>query len=256
MKNVNEPNLWPISGMLLAAALVAFTGVDGPIIDSAGNASPEQWLGFAGSIIGGLFTIIAAYIAWRSVSPQIAELRRQSAATARQLLVQKAEDLEIELSACGVLLKALGEAQLQISIGLYLQAVEYEKWIEDCRAAVALVGKSRIEYFARSRRQYGTDYASAPRYTMVSNVSEIESKAYYLIGGIVARNYSGRLEKDRSITEREISRFIEHIIDVRRSAENVLGAASGETQEAWQRVRELEGSVLHSTVSGAANSGP
>lgn len=75
----NSTDLWAMALMLTATALVVMTGVDGPIMAAMTDAKPADWLGFAGGLVGGLMTILAAAIAFgltrRQVNMQAEELR-------------------------------------------------------------------------------------------------------------------------------------------------------------------------------------
>jgi len=63
-------------GLLLLLAIISWTGVAGPLWRSYWTATPEQWLGFAGNVLGGLATLAAAIVAWFAVQAQVKEARR------------------------------------------------------------------------------------------------------------------------------------------------------------------------------------
>ncbi len=105
--------------MLMAVALIVGTAIDRPILDAAVKANSEDWLGFAGSIIGGILAggvaVLAAYVAARPVFSQLSEMRRQTAAAARSALTDATSELDRELEALRGLRSAGREADRLLS---------------------------------------------------------------------------------------------------------------------------------------------
>jgi len=63
-------------GAVLIMTMVAWLGIAGPIWRAYWSATPDQWLSFAGSVLGGFMTLTAAIVAWFAVQAQIGEQRR------------------------------------------------------------------------------------------------------------------------------------------------------------------------------------
>lgn len=72
---MRDHGLAAVGLICLALALTVLVTVGAPIAASHTTLELKDWLGFAGNILGGLFTLIAAYIAWRAVQPQIVAQR-------------------------------------------------------------------------------------------------------------------------------------------------------------------------------------
>jgi hypothetical protein len=80
--------LWLISlAMVLGAAIIVMI----PISISGGDAiKVSDWIGFAGNVVAGVMTIIAAFIAWLAVQQQIGAQQR----TSDQILIREAQERE------------------------------------------------------------------------------------------------------------------------------------------------------------------
>jgi hypothetical protein len=96
------------SFICLILAIVAWSGVAGPIWRASSTASSEQWLGFAGTVLGAVLsssaTLLAAgvalYAAFRTLSPmrsQLAELTKQNDHILYERLRKRALDLNNEI---------------------------------------------------------------------------------------------------------------------------------------------------------------
>lgn len=84
--------------MAVGAAALAWAPIlASPIGRAAATASPDQWLGFAGSIIGAGIALAAALIAVRPVKRQLDELVRQNDHMSLERLVSRAVKLNDEL---------------------------------------------------------------------------------------------------------------------------------------------------------------
>jgi hypothetical protein len=81
-------------GIVLTLTLIVWLGIAGPIWRAYWSATPDQWLSFAGSVLGGFMTLAAAIVAWFAVQVQIGEQRRstemQRRDTAENALTQHA----------------------------------------------------------------------------------------------------------------------------------------------------------------------
>lgn len=75
-------------GIVLILTLIGWLGVAGPVWRAYWTASPDQWLGFAGAVVAGVMTIIAAIVAWFSVQQQI---RAQQLASEHAVTHEKQE---------------------------------------------------------------------------------------------------------------------------------------------------------------------
>lgn len=80
------------SMLMLSCALIAWTGIAGPIFSESLWAGLDKWQTLLASIIA----LIAAYFAARPVYRQLAEQRRQSAAAAVTMIAKSAVALEGE----------------------------------------------------------------------------------------------------------------------------------------------------------------
>lgn len=87
-----QPDLIAFSFLLFSCALIAWTGVAGPIFSDGLWKGLENWQ----TIIAALLALAAAYLAARPVYRQLAEQRRQSAAAAVSMIVKAAVSLEAE----------------------------------------------------------------------------------------------------------------------------------------------------------------
>jgi len=79
------PGIATASFIALTLAIIAWTGIVGPLWNAWWEAKPADWLGFAGNIAAGLMTICAALLLGSpcaSRSPPVSELRTK--ATTRQ----------------------------------------------------------------------------------------------------------------------------------------------------------------------------
>jgi fumarate reductase subunit D len=70
MKRLDQ-GLGAIGLLALAAILAVFLVTALPVVKSDPPAHTSDWLGFAGSIVGGLMTLLAAIVAWVAVQRQI-----------------------------------------------------------------------------------------------------------------------------------------------------------------------------------------
>jgi hypothetical protein len=82
MRNIDQ-GLGATGLIGLALALVIVVSIGAPMVLSADQIKLADWLGFAGSLFGGAFTLGAAYVAWLAVQGQIAEQRRSAEAQRR-----------------------------------------------------------------------------------------------------------------------------------------------------------------------------
>ena len=87
-----QSDLVAFSLMMLSCALIAWTGLAGPLFADGFWTGLEEWQ----TLIAAMIALIAAYYAARPVYRQLAEQRRQSAAAAVSMIVKAAVSLEAE----------------------------------------------------------------------------------------------------------------------------------------------------------------
>lgn len=91
--------LWLIClALVLGVTIVTLIPVS---ISGGDTIKGSDWIGFAGSVLGGAMTIIAALIAWYAVQAQISAHERALDRTERQRRAEK-EDAEKGAKACAV----------------------------------------------------------------------------------------------------------------------------------------------------------
>lgn len=66
----HDMGLRAFSVLALTVVLCVWLGIAGPLTESFVKATPGEWLGFAGGVLGGLATLGAAFIAWHAVQQQ------------------------------------------------------------------------------------------------------------------------------------------------------------------------------------------
>jgi len=84
----------------LAAVMTGLVAIGAPMASSHSTLELKDWLGFAGNILGGFVTLIAAYVAWKAVQPQILAQRN---ATLLDVTTREEDRLEAELAAINAL---------------------------------------------------------------------------------------------------------------------------------------------------------
>lgn len=102
MEKDNLTGLSPLWLMSLAMVLGTMIVVAIPIAISGGETiKASDWIGFAGNVVAGVMTLIAAIVAWFAVQQQIAA---QTNAIEQELKEARAERIrkETEAKACGV----------------------------------------------------------------------------------------------------------------------------------------------------------
>jgi len=131
-----KPFGWKLFAAMVSATILG--GIGGACVFATINgiwfpkANAEQLLGFAGGILGGLFTVAAAGVAWISIQPTIREAKKQSAAAARTAIHSVAQELEDEFDMVLELRNKIYEAQ-----AFYLKAhkinhpVDTKQWVVD-----------------------------------------------------------------------------------------------------------------------------
>jgi len=87
-----DADLLAFSILVLSCALVAWTGIAGPIFADSVWTALEKWQ----TLLAALLALVAAYFAAAPVYRQLKEQRRQSAAAAVTMIVKSAETLEVE----------------------------------------------------------------------------------------------------------------------------------------------------------------
>jgi hypothetical protein len=75
MRRPEWPGIATAAVVILIGVIGAWLNIFGPIWRSAWTASPDQWLGFAGAIVGSFITsviaVAAIYFAWRGITRQL-----------------------------------------------------------------------------------------------------------------------------------------------------------------------------------------
>ena len=87
-------------GLVLIFSLIAWLGIAGPIWRASWTATPAEWLGFAGNLVGGLMTILAATVAWFAVQAQIREQRRSVESQRRDMANAKLTEHALAVFDC------------------------------------------------------------------------------------------------------------------------------------------------------------
>jgi hypothetical protein len=92
--------LFAASAICLTLAIATWTGVFGPIWRATYTATPDQWLGFFGSVIGAvLAALIALFAAYKTLSPmraQLDQLIKQNDHVLYERMRRRAADLNEE----------------------------------------------------------------------------------------------------------------------------------------------------------------
>lgn len=76
MKDIDQ-GLGAVGLLALATALAVLLTIGTPIILAPDPIKVSDWLGFAGSVLGAMITLGAAFFAWRAVQGQISAQREQ-----------------------------------------------------------------------------------------------------------------------------------------------------------------------------------
>ncbi|MGM5020208.1 hypothetical protein [Tardiphaga sp. 367_B4_N1_1] len=111
-------------GIILIIAIVAWIGVAGPLWRAAWIATPAEWLGFAGNVVGGLFTLTAAIAAWFAVRAQINEQRRSIESQRRDLANSQFSTHMVAMAQCYRAYQNVQEGHLE-------RSVQYSEFAEE-----------------------------------------------------------------------------------------------------------------------------
>lgn len=249
MRN-GSSELWALAVMLASVAVIVGTGLDEPLIDAALNAEAGEWLGFWGGIFGGLFTVLAAYIAWRSVKPQIDEARKQTAAAVRSIIERSASELEGERHA---LLNLRGAAK---SADDYANGDQRYDDMSDLLRRAGTAAKSfkhelnSVEAFF-FRNPEGTRLFSE-RSKLISVAKELSGCLSIHYKGLLHDTYGGDAEEEEIPPEeyREADLGMRALpAEVMAATDELIPRLDEEIGRVWKRLRELEAVALGTTAS-------
>lgn len=95
-----DQGLGALGLLCFALALTLLLTIGIPISVFGGVGELDDWLGFAGNIVGAAMTVVAAFVAWRAVQPQVSAQRE---AVLVDLMMREEDRLETELHALTVL---------------------------------------------------------------------------------------------------------------------------------------------------------
>jgi len=132
MKKIDH-GLGAMGLIALAAVLACFLAITLPVIRSSPPAHTSDWLGFAGGVVGGVMTLVAAGIAWfavqRQISAQVAIAEVQSSIQTYNLLRDhiRAADSDKHLTGEIDLKSAYAEAHF----GTFARSGRTQRWQVD-----------------------------------------------------------------------------------------------------------------------------
>jgi hypothetical protein len=110
MKFDRYAGLASVVGIVLVWVMIVWLGVGGPIWRAYWTASPEQWLGFAGNVLGGAMTLLAAGSAWFAVQSEISANRSIAGMGEREAWEIIKEDLERSISGINLYWRSIDHA--------------------------------------------------------------------------------------------------------------------------------------------------
>lgn len=246
----NSRELWPMAIMAASAAVIMVAARGFP---ERWNVTDGEWLGFFGSVLGGLFTVLAAYIAWRSVKPQIVEARKQSAANAKMAMLHQPVDFNEEL-------KTLQEAsaiarQLRRCIDGYRhEFVTHYYQVADLSDQCAAQLSDLWEYIERTAVMYPPLH---PTYTTRLDLGA-KTKELTSLWGLMSVHIDsviGRRDSDDALKDEDANTLLDNIDEelvgfIRARNAHVLSVTE-QLRELWARIRNLEDIAVgsHSAAS-------
>lgn len=149
----------------LALAIASWSGVVGPIWKASYSATPDQWLGFVGSLVGALATLLAAgialFAAYRTLKPmraQLTQLVRQNDHNLYDSLRKRAEELVAERTAIEQIVAKSGLMEFGMRAASQPNAdgkarSAFEKLTEKFQADVDEIRKMRAAVWGSSQVQ-------------------------------------------------------------------------------------------------------
>ncbi|OKO76373.1 hypothetical protein [Bradyrhizobium sp. NAS96.2] len=226
--------------LVSSCALIAWTGIAGPLFADNFWTGLEKWQ----TLIAAIVALLAAYLAVRPVYSQLAEQRRQSAAAAVSMIVKAAVSLEAERE---IVRKAVDDLRIDGLLWEYDNAPWdeiYASWPEKafdftsaCRASL----RSMKLYSERNPR------ASASQNCRLNAISALEQLRSGLsdLAKIMRQKTSGLdYEWEEDIPKEEHLPRRRQLDEARESWEETARELdqqlSREIALIWQRIRELE----------------
>lgn len=158
MNSNQAPKVIFICTVLILGALLLCFGAYGPIWRAAWTAQPADWLGFAGSVLGGLMTFCAAGLAWMAVRMQIrsdqeiaAREHFQAMRAIKDILRPFLECLDVLWTVFDDTLAFQGTEEEQLSRTTWLQSFHYtmppETIVSDLHKLTADLDKGKVPAF-------------------------------------------------------------------------------------------------------------
>lgn len=237
-----DANLLAFSILVLSCALVAWTGIAGPIFADSVWIGLEKWQ----TLLAALLALAAAYFAAAPVYRQLREQRRQSAAGAVTMIAKSAETLEAELDRVR---KAAND--LYRLPGLLFE-YDNRSW-HDIYASWPNTAFEQMEICDAALRdmQRYTNRHSAPsptqqaRLDAIATLQSVRSSLVDLVT-IMRQSTSGLHyeDGDEDIPDNEHDQR-RSLIDAnlekwRRAVAHLDDLLSGEISDVWRRIRQLE----------------
>lgn len=240
-----KPDLIAFSLLLFSCALIAWTGVAGPIF------SDDLWKGLDNwqTLIAALLALAAAYFAARPVYRQLAEQRRQSAAAAVSMIVKAAVSLEEER---GIVRKAVDDLRIDRLLWNYDELSWhdiYSSWPEDAFGLMTVCDTALRSVRLYAERNPDASAAQSCRVEAIATLEQLRTGLTDLVT-IMRQQTSGLSyeegEEDIPVEEHQTRRQQVNLKDERwRVAADKLDIAlSMEIANVWRRIRQLEGIAI------------
>jgi hypothetical protein len=170
------PTIIFVCTLVMLAALLFWFGAYGPIWRASWAAQPADWLGFAGSVIGGLMTFCAAGLAWMAVRMQIrsdheiaARGHYQAMRAVKNMLRPLLECLDVLWTAFDETLAFQGTDEEKLSRTTWLKSFHYtmppETIVTDLRKLSAELDKGTLIAFENVLLRISNTYKLAIKYS-------------------------------------------------------------------------------------------
>lgn len=229
------------SAVCLTMAIVLWTGVVGPIWRATYTATPDQWLGFVGSLIGAVATVAAGltalFAAYKTLSPmraQLDQLIKQNDHILYDRMRKRAADLNEEIilieqicGDCAVVDRTLEEF-LRAGASIVSSPKPFAEAVTRLSISVGNVQKARGEMWGDGRIQ-------------------MERSAFIdqaLMASTLASGWLGMVDTQRHIAivliNRELSKWHQHRNAVADLGGRLHAKTQHEMRRAGQTISELE----------------
>ncbi|MGY4198948.1 hypothetical protein [Bradyrhizobium sp. USDA 4520] len=151
--------------LCLTLAIASWSGIVGPIWRASYSATPDQWLGFAGSLVGAFATLLAAgialFAAYKTLKPmrdQLSQLVRQNDQNLYDGLRKRAAELLAERRAIEAVVAKSGLVEFAMNLASQPKPDKkgrsgFEKLIEKFQADVEEIHKMRASIWGASHVQ-------------------------------------------------------------------------------------------------------